>query len=256
MPTEHYRKEPWADERNGQPILTNCVAASGVNIGRAATNGAIPATDAEVIALRNATGDTQGGENLDQLHHGMLARYDIRGKRTRGLWAPIETGLKTGNMWWVVIGQLHSLPKRLWTQPHDVTHAILFGPASDVQLVEVDPLMAHPVPKLLTFDEAKAFCRSGYYEAYGLEEYSETPHVAVRASLLRPVRLYTKKGNKWVGRWSISARFTARVSKAEYFTVSGKRRRMVKVTSGSHATRVPALWLNADGTGVVYTEGE
>ena len=241
----HYRGMPLADERGQGPIV-NCVAASGVNIVRAADNGATPATDAEVIALRAATGDTQGGETLESLQVGIEARYGYRTVLAK-TWAAIEVGLEA-DRWIVAVGWLHQLPGRLWTQDGDVFHAVAFGPATLEAAVIADPLQ-RPVPtyRHISLAEIRTFCASGRYASLSIAEYSHARkigHVAKRGAFFA----YTRNGI-WRRKPRVTAGFSAETTLARpYIDVCGKTRRMTQIRTGAYR----GYWL--DTVQVRYTE--
>jgi hypothetical protein len=244
----HYRKLPCADERGQGPII-NCVAAGGVNLARAATNGTVPATDAEVLALRAATGDTQGGENLHDLQHGMQARYGFLTTLDES-WPAIANGLGSGNRWVAAVGYLHQLPGRLWTQPTDVFHCVVFGPDSSTRAVIVDPLQ-RPVPlyRYISMAEVQTFCKSGGYSSLSIGEYTHAAyvgHIAKRGAFWQ----YTKHpSGRWTRRVAVSRGFSADTTLARaYVNVLGKTRRMVQVTTGYRIGQ----WV--DTAQFVYTE--
>lgn len=171
----HFRGQPPADERNlpGAPIV-NCVAASGVNIARAADDGETPSTDAEVIGLRRDTGDTEGPENLVQLKGGMAKRYPGYTTTLDDQWLTIAEGVAT-DRWFVVLGDYAQLPARMRNPGQaNVPHAVACGPDIQNRAVIVDPIQK-PIPSYerVTVAELRKFCSSGAYQSLSIREYSE-----------------------------------------------------------------------------------
>lgn len=242
-----YRPSLYADERNGGPII-NCVAASGVNIARAATNGAIPPTDDEVKALRKATGDVVGGQTLRQLQTGLRNRYDFTGFLADN-WQAYLNGFG-GKGWFAALGWLHSLPKRCWSQPNDVFHCIAVTGDGTGFVVIVDPLQKPtPKPQRMTVDEFRTFASSGSYSSLRLDEFSEVPHVSVHCkNRLQSTFIYAD--NPWRRHRAFGVQFTARCTKVQVLPVLGKQRRMVEVIGGSHDKD----WLDIDAAHIVYSE--
>lgn len=244
----------YADERNGGPII-NCVAASGVNLARAATNGAIPSTDDEVKALRKATGDATGGQTLQQLRFGMFSRYGFSGTITT-TWTALTTGF-AGPAWFASLGYLHSLPKRCWSQPSDVFHCIAVTGDGQGHVIIADPLQKpRPVAQRLTIAEFRQYAQSGGYQALRVDEYSAVPHVSVNcAHRWDSTFLYDRPTpSSWNRHRAFGVKFSGTCTKAEPMFVLGKSRRMVRVTSGSAA--VKGTWLDLDAAHISYGEGE
>jgi hypothetical protein len=241
-----FRPSFYADERNGGPII-NCVAASGVNIARAATNGAIPSTDVEVVALRKATGDVIGGQNLQQLQFGLRKRYGFTGPITR-TWASF---LFSGPAWYVSLGYLHSLPRRCWGQPTDVFHAIAVTGDIAGHVVIIDPLQKpRPVPQRLTIEEFRVYAGSGGYQALRIDEFSEVPHVSVSCRRWQSTWLYDRAGGRWNRHRAFNVRFSGRCTVPVKELVLGEIRRMVRMTSGAAATK--GIWVDIDAAHVTY----
>lgn len=170
----HFRAEPPADERNkpGASII-NCVAASGVNIARAADDAKTPSTDAEVLALRAATGDLIGGEDLIDLQKGISKRYGYA-TTIDDQWLTIAEGL-AGDRWFVCLGWYAQLPARNRNPGQaNVFHAVAFGPDTVNHAVCVDPIKK-PTPDYdrMTMAEVRKFCSSGNFQSLGIREYSE-----------------------------------------------------------------------------------
>lgn len=237
----------YADERNGGPII-NCVAASGVNLARAATNGAVPSTDVEVKELRKATGDAVGGQTLKQLQIGLTKRYGFAGPITTS-WVALDL---TGPAWYASLGYLHSLPKRCWGQPTDVFHCIAVTGDLAGTVIIIDPLQKpRPVPQRLTLEEYRKYAGSGGYQALRVDEYSEVPHVAVRcAHAWESTWLYDRAGASWKRHRAFGVKFSGRCTVPADLLVLGQLRRMVRMTSGSHA---PDLWLDLDAAHVTFS---
>lgn len=244
----------YADERNGQPIIENCVAASGVNLARAATNGAIPSTDAEVMALRAATGDLHGGQTLQQLRFGMFRRYGFAGPITTS-WTALTQGFN-GPAWFASLGWLHKLPKRNWTQPSDVFHCIAVTGDGPGHVIIADPLQRpRPVAQRMTIAEFRPFAQSGGYDALRIDEYSAVPHVSVNcAHRWNSTLIYERPSpTTWKRHRAFGVKFSGTCTTAVPMMVLGKSRRMVRMTSGSHA---PDTWLALDAAHITYAEGE
>lgn len=242
-----YRPPVYADERNGGPII-NCVAASGVNISRAATNGAIPASDAEVKALRKATGDIVGGQTLRQLQTGLRNRYGFTGYLADN-WTAYTNGF-AGKGWFAALGWLHSLPRRCWSQPTDVFHCIAVTGAGQGFVDIIDPLQKpRPVAQRITVDEFRTFASSGGYASLRLDEFSEVPHVSVYCrTILASTFIY--QANPWKRHRAFGVQFTARCTKAEWLIVLGKRRQMVEILTGPHTRD----WLDIAASHITYSE--
>jgi hypothetical protein len=201
--------QPWADERLGVPPFINCVAASGVNIAGAATNGTVPTTDAEVQALRVATGDTAGGENLQQLAHGMTVRYGWTGTLDES-WQTITTGLVSQGKWFAVIGDYDALPAAFRTpQPtfHGL-HCTAVGPRDSKTCQWVDPLdksgpSGHPTSKPMPLAALRAFCATYAFGSLGIVEFSHESHKSYVVSIgaLAVIRSYTLGHNGCILAW-------------------------------------------------------
>lgn len=201
MTLPHFRKLPCADERNGTPPFTDCGPAGAVNLARAADNGATPATDAEVLAIRAIIGSTPGGAtSLQQVQAAMLKRYGLATKMGDGTWPFIFSGL-TSNGWRIVRGDYDALPGRMQNpgQPN-VEHFVVVGPGP----VIVDPIRK-PAPFYApaTLDEIRHFCATGEFDALGIDEYSHLPPVASHRVMFAPkavVRQAVMKG-KCIDGW-------------------------------------------------------
>jgi hypothetical protein len=67
----------YVTERIGPPPWDNCVCCSGLMLANKASGNAKPATSAEVLALRTASGASPHGPvNFPELVHAYLVRYD------------------------------------------------------------------------------------------------------------------------------------------------------------------------------------
>ena len=248
----HFRTMPCADERSGNPPFQNCVAATGVNIMRAATNGAVPPTDAEVIALRVATGDTSGGEDLRDLQKGILARYKVQ-TYLAGTWATIAAGLSK-DTWYGVVGHYRDLPARMKNPGQaDVFHAVAVGPGDKPGwAVLVDPIQK-PAPSYIpvTLNEVFTYCQGGGFSSLGIVEYSEaTKHGHIRV-LPGPTNVYTLSNGVWRKRTGILPRgFSADSTLVKPYVIRGKPQRMTQVTEGARSGQ----WFNVASWNVKYTE--
>jgi hypothetical protein len=259
-----YTSDLWADERNVLGVIS-CVSASAVNIARAATNGHVPATDAEVIALRVASQDTDGGQTLASVQAGMRRRYGWTGDLTSD-WASIRDGLNWGT-WFVVVGWYHDLPARLRNVGQaNVFHAVCVGP-KDGKLVQfVDALQRGTVEsRSMTIDELNHFASSGGFSALGIKEYSHAPqHWIVSIPKRRwPLsyayfiyRDYPPAPNTWTrgndreaknGNSARSRGLSYRCEAPVAKSVMGQRRMMCKLTEGPFKGRYLA-----DGEGAVH----
>lgn len=250
-----YRPFFYADERlSGRPVIY-CVVASGVNLARAATNGAIPGTDDEVLALRIATGDPTGGQTLQQLRFGMFKRYGFSGPITES-WTALTNGF-AGPAWFASLGWLHQLPKRCWSQPTDVFHCLAVTGDGPGHVIIADPLQKpRPVAQRMTIAEFRDYASSGGYQALRVDEYAEVPHASVRCEhVWDSTFLYDHPTpTSWTRRRAFGVKFSGTCTKAQAYTVLGEVRRMVRMTSGSAA--VKGIWLALDAAHVTYAEGE
>lgn len=261
-----YTSTTWADERNALGIIS-CVSASAVNIARAATNGHIPATDAEVIALREASNDTSGGQTLASIQAGMKARYGWTGDLTSD-WASIRDGLGWGT-WFVVVGWYQNLPARLRNAGQaNVFHAIAVGPKDGKLVQVVDALQRVTVEsRSMTLDELNHFTASGSFSALGVKEYSHAPkHWEVSIPHRRfPLfysyfiyRDYPPAPNTWTrgsdakarnGKSARSRGLSYRCEPPIARNVMGERRMLCKLLEGPFRGR-----FLADGEGAVSAE--
>jgi hypothetical protein len=169
----------WADEVTPHPPFINCVPASGVNLINAATNGAHPTTDAEVQALRVATGDVSGGEGLEDLNKGLVKRYGYGG-HIDNTWATIKSGLATGTCF-AVIGRYDSLPPdfRKPQPSFKDGHCAYIGPRDPNTVYWVDPLdrsdNGHPAVRIMSLAVLQKFVASMGYQSLGIKEFSHVP---------------------------------------------------------------------------------
>lgn len=252
----HYRGAPegtYASERFGTPPYEDCVAASGVNLARAATNGTVPPTNAEVKALRKATGDLSGGEGLADLQKGMLKRYGFGGVRA-STWSAIEAALKS-NGWVACIGMTGALPTRLQNVGQSsVAHCVAFGPDTAATAVDVDPIQrGATTARAITLAEVKAFCVSnllsngGPFLSLRVDEYSEIPQVSVYCrTKLASTFIYQRA--PWKRHRAFGVQFTASCTTAEAFFVMGRSREMVEILSGPHKGK----WLDIHAAHITY----
>lgn len=254
MALAHFREMPCADERNiPGAVIVNCVAATGVNISRAATNGVMPATDAEVLALRRATGDTSGGEGLIELRTGMESRYNFKGLIIDNDWNRMAKGLSSGRMWYAIVGWYSFLPSRIKnTGQRDISHCVAVGPSSGNTVVIVDPLQK-PYPRyvVVSLAEVKKFSGSMGFLNLGIGEYSRMPTYGGHVSVDGTFYQYEKNGSRWTRVKHKNATFSADSTKAAtYPDVYGESRRMAQLTTGSRK----GYWVNTTGLNVTYTE--
>lgn len=251
---QHFRKLPCADERNiaNAPIV-NCIAASGVNIARAATDGAIPATDAEVIALRHATGDTQGSENLLDLRTGMAARYGWHNLVIDNSWAKVNAGLKR-KTWIATYGWYSRLPNRMKNPgQRDVVHCIAVGPDSPSTVVIVDPIFKpRPIYRVASFDELHKFMASGGFINLAIEEYSRLERRGHVSVVPGNFFVYSYSRGVWTRRVRDTGGFSADTSLAATYTnvVGHPTLRMAQIRTGF----LTGYWLNTTGDHITYTE--
>lgn len=243
--TSHFRKLPNADERiHGHPVIY-CVDASVVNLARAATNGAVPSTDAEVLKVRNAAGGGNGGENLIQANTAMQAVYGFNGTLD-DQWETIQTGITSLNKWFALLGWTDDLPTTPAGQPN-VFHCVVVGPGP----VIVDPLQK-PVPLFTpsTTTAIQHFSHGGAYQSLGIVEYSHVVKKGHVAAHGKPF-YYEKNGNIWTRHAPVTvAKFSATTTLKHQYFVMGQTRLMVEVLTGAHK----GIWLQSDVAGVTYSE--
>jgi hypothetical protein len=194
-----YRPKVYADERIPNHIIEDCVAASGVNLAAAATNGRVPQTDAEVLALRAATGDLSGPEGFRDLQAGMTKRYGWGGYLS-DQWSAI-TRMRSEPLWVSVIGQYAVLPDRLRNPGQgNVSHAIaLTGDTANYALV-IDPLQKPIVTaRRISYDELRIYCASGNFASLSIPEYEHaTKHWLCTIGGPGRFSVWKQHGGTWV----------------------------------------------------------
>lgn len=252
VPATHYRKMPCPDERRPGFPVDSCVAATGVQMARAATNGAISASDAEVVALRAATGDIHGPENLPDLQSGIRSRYGFS-TTLDDQWDTIAAGL-AADKWFAVLGWYFDLPDRLRNAGQkNVMHCIPAGPDTQNHCVIADPLQKPVVTyEWMTLAELRTFCAGGSFQSLAIREYSHIPPAAehrVLISAKATVRQAVMRGTciqSWEDRrWGRTAS-TAPCSEPRVMQIcSGGTATVVYVTKGTFKNR----WIHL-GSGV------
>lgn len=248
MTTAHYSSGVWADERNALGVIS-CVAGSCVNLARVATDAAVAASDAEVIALRTAAGDLAGGMTLQQGQAGMTKRYGFGGELRDGDWSWIVTQFGLG--WWFVgVGWYDELPARLRNAGQaNVFHAVLFGPKTGGGFVIVDSLERDDVVMHdITITEIRRFLLSGGFTVLGLPEFSQCSRVTIR-SFAGIFTVYLD-GHYRRNLLPQIVPFTSRVGEIEVHRDANRRnpRDLVQLKATSRAGK----WVNVHSTRVTY----
>lgn len=231
---------PWADERQvGQPI-TDCVVATMLNGENVESDGAKPVTDAEVDALRAASGDTQGGETLAAGDLALRRRYGRRPHTVADTRARIEAALDEG-AYIAVIGLIGALPARLRTQSRSVMHAVLMGPGKIIDPLDRSGPGGKPQARSISRSEQLDFARSGGYEALVFIPHVYRPkhwEVHLRAGLFFVYREPTPAKPKWSRGPHVTGGTTYRCAAPQWVDgVMGKRRKLVEVLEGKFKGR-------------------
>lgn len=247
-------KGPFADERLGLGPFINCMPASGLNVVNAAVGGGIPTDDDEVTALRRATGDTSGAEDFVALKKGLVAKYHFPPSSIvlNEEWKAIQTGLVSGGMAYVIVGDYWTLPAHLqrWQPGGRFAHAVSVFPLTKTTVLWVDPLAKDgPKGEEVSIDVVRKFAATGHNQSLGMKTFSMVPSlpkwvVAIQGPATSPFWLYTQSRGKWSrvrGKTGgLSSPSTPRRHEAD---VLGADRWMVQLTRGQSNGAWKGSWV-------------